>query len=221
MKASLPAACCLLFVWGGALHAQTPTVTSVQNLSGSNSLCPGGVAFVRGTNLGSNSTVVTVGSKQAYVLNAFSGTSLQVELPVDAPLGPTTLKAGNSAAFNMTLVQYCPGIPTNGTPGVAFAVHASSFKDVTATFPATPNESIAVMATGLGPTNPVFATGTSPNDTSAKVVTKPTVTIGGKNATVTDAYLAPNNPGFYFVSFTVPSDITTGNQNVTVSIGGL
>src|SRR5436309_10365237 len=156
MKPTLPAACFLLLVAGAALQAQT--ITSVSNESGSNSLCPGGVSFVRGTNLGGTSTVVTVGSKQAYVFNASGGTSLQVQLPVDAPLGATTIKAGNSAPFNITLVQYCPGIPVDGTPAIVHAVHAASQKPVTAAFPATPNESIAVLATGLGPTNPSFAT---------------------------------------------------------------
>ena len=222
MKVHLPAACCLFFVWGGALHAQTPTITSVQNESGSDSLCPGGIAFIRGTNLGGSSTVVTVGTKQAYVLNTVSGTSLQIELPVDAPLGATTIKAGNSATFNITLVQYCPGMPTSPPPaGLATAFHYSSQKQVTSGFPATPNEQIGVLATGLGPTNPVFATGTAPNDTNAKLLSKPTVTIAGRTATVTDAYLTPNSPGFYNVVFTVPANIPTLDAAITVSIGGL
>ncbi len=218
MKISLAAGWCVLFLGGTALHAQT--ITSVQNESGSNSLCPGGVAFVRGTGLGGVSTMVTVGSKQAYVFNAFSGTSLQVQLPVDAPLGATTVKAGNSAPFNITLVQYCPGMPVNNPGSVPFASHYPSGKLATASFPATPNEQIAVAATGLGPTNPVFATGTAPGDASAKVVTRPTISIQGKQATVTDAFLSPNNPGFYTVVFTMPSDVTAGNQNLSVSIGG-
>ncbi len=222
MKSTLPVVCCVSLVWGVALHAQTPTITSVQNESGSASLCPGGVAFVRGTNLGSTSATVTVGSKQAYVLNAFSGTSLQIELPVDAPLGATTLKVGASTPVNITLVQYAPGLPVNSPGSVANAFHYPSGRPVTAAFPATPNEQIAVAATGLGPTNPVYATGTAPsgNDNSAKAVTLPGVSVGGKPATVNDAFLQPNSPGFFAVVFTMRADATTGNQNITISIGG-
>src|SRR6185437_10802798 len=96
-----------LIVWAAALfsttilYAQTPTITSVTNESGSTSLCPGGIAFANGTNLGTNasSVVLTVGNKQGYVFNAFN-TTLQFEIPVDVPLGATTLKVGSSAPFN-------------------------------------------------------------------------------------------------------------------------
>jgi len=64
-------------------------------------------------------------------------------------------------------------------------------------------------------------TGTAPNDTSAKVTTLPTVSVAGKAATVADAFLDPGNPAFYLVVFKMPSDVTAGNQNITVSIGGL
>lgn len=220
MKHTSLAVCLALFAWAGILQAQTPTITSVTNESGSNSLCPGGIAFVHGTNLNSTSIVVTVGARQAYVFNAF-GTGLQIQLPVDAPLGATTLKAGASAPFNITLVQYAPGLPVNNPGSVAVAYHYSSGRPVTTSFPATPNEQIAVGATGLGPTNPVFPTGTAPGDTSAVTITKPTVNVAGKPVTVQTAFLQPNSPGFYAVVFTMRSDVTTGNQNINVSIGGL
>lgn len=220
MKRTSLAVCFVLFAWRGNLLAQTPTITSVINESGSTSLCPGGVTFVRGTNLGGPGTIVTVGTKQAYVFmfNA-SNTSLQLQLPVDAPLGATTLTAGASAPFNITLVQYCPGLPVDNN--LARTFHLPSQVPVTAAFPATPNEQIGVLATGLGPTNPVFATGTAPNDTSAVTVVKPTVNVAGNAVTVQTAYLQPNNPGFYLVVFTMRADVTTGNQPLNVSIGGL
>ena len=207
------------------LQAQTPTITAVFGLAGSNApVSPGGIAFVQGTNLGNNpnSITVTVGTKTAFVITAL-GTSLQIEIPVDVPLGATTLKVGASAPFNITLVQYSPGLPVNPQAGsIVSAFHISSNAPVTASFPATPNEQIAVVATGLGPTNPPAATGFSPNDTSYAVVTLPSVSVAGKPVTVQSAFLAPNSgPGFYAIVFTMRSDVTTGNQNMTVSIGGL
>lgn len=205
-------------VWVSALHAQTPTITAVVGESGSKSLSPGGIAFVQGTNLGGTGTTVAVGPNQAFVFNG-SPTSLQIELPVNAVLGPATLTAGGSAPFNITLVPYSPGIAINNN--IVQAYHYASQQLVTTTFPASPNEQIAVVATGLGPTNPVYATGTSPSDTSAVAVTLPTVTLQGKAATVATAFLEPGSPGFYLVVFTVPGSVTTGNQGLTVNIGGL
>ena len=214
-----------LLLLSHGLQAQTPTITAVYGEAGTTSgLCPGGIAFVQGTNLGTNpsSVSVTVGAKNAFVVNA-SNTSLQIELPFDAPLGATTLKVGTSAPFNITLVQYSPGLPVNPQAGsIVTAFHNSNNAPVTMSFPATPNEQITVVTTGLGPTKPAAATGFVPNDFSYPVVTLPSITIAGKAATVQSASLAPNgSPGFYVVVFTMRSDVTTGNQNMTVSIGGL
>lgn len=211
-----------LLICAGALRAQ-PTITSVTNESGESFLCPGGIAFVHGAGLGaSKSIAVTVGGKQAYVLNAFS-TSLQVELPVDAPQGATTITAGISAAFNITLGQYCPGLPSNNVNGVAYvtAIHDSSGKPVTAPFPAIPDELVDILVTGLGPTTPPYATGTAPPDASANTNATPSVSIGGQAAKVANSFLVPGNPGFYYVVARTPATIGSGNQNVTVSIGGL
>jgi uncharacterized protein (TIGR03437 family) len=206
----------------GALHAQ-PTITSVTNESGETFLCPGGVAFVRGTGLGASTSIaVAVGGKQAYVMNALSS-SLQVELPVDAPQGATTIKAGTSAPFNITLGQYCPGLPSNNVNGVAYvtALHDSSGLPVTASFPAIPGELVDLLATGLGPTTPPYATGTTPPDASANTNATPSVSIGGQAGKVVNSFLTSINPGFYFVVVRTPATIASGNQNVTVTIGGL
>jgi len=209
----------VLVMTAATLAAQTPTITAVIGESGSKSVSPGGIAFVQGTNLGGTGTTVTVGTNQAYVLNG-GGSSLQIELPVNAPLGATTLTAGTSAPFSITLVQYSPGIAINN--GVPVAYHSSS-QPVTAAFPATPNEQIVILATGLGPTKPVYATGTSPSagDYSAVTVTLPTVTVEGQAAKVSSAFLEPGSPGFYLVSLTVPATVATGSQSIIVSTGGL
>lgn len=222
MKQALKSFALASILWVVVLHAQTPTITGVTNESGSKSLCPGGIAFVAGSNLGGAATKVTVGNLQAFVFNANNGSSLQLELPVNAPLGATTLTAGASAPFSITLVQYCPGIATDGlADSLAGAYHYPSQAAVTTSFPAAPNEQIAVTATGLGATSPVYLTGTSPSGTNALAITTPTVTVQGKPAPVSTAFLQPNNPGYYAVVFTVPASATTGNQNIIVSIGGL
>jgi uncharacterized protein (TIGR03437 family) len=206
----------------GTLRAQ-PTITSVTNESGESFLCPGGVAFVRGTGLGTNRNIgVKVASKQAYVFNA-GGSFLQLQLPVDAPQGATTLTAGTSAPFNITLGQYCPGLPSTNVGGVAYvyALHDSSGAPVTAAFPAIPGELVDINVTGLGPTTPLYATGTAPTDAGALTNATPSVSIGGQSAKAVNAFLIANNPGFYFAVVRTPATISSGNQKVTVSIGGL
>jgi uncharacterized protein (TIGR03437 family) len=216
------AALCFAVLLGAGM-AQAQTITSVSAEGGSNiPLCPGGVAFVNGTNLGTSTAIaVTIGGKAAYVFNAFGGTSLQIEIPVELPTGATTVKVANSAPFNITLAQFSPGVPVVvPAPNYVTAIHLPSNLPVTASFPATPNEQIAVLATGLGPTNPVIATGNVPGDNSAVVATYPTVSVAGKSATVSTAYLSTNSVGFYWVVFTMRGDVITGSQNFTVSVGG-
>ncbi|HLH15771.1 MAG TPA: hypothetical protein VKX45_01050 [Bryobacteraceae bacterium] len=202
---------------GSSLEAQTPTISNVTGV-GTNLFCPGGRAYVSGANLGGSSATVTVGSKQAYV-RSVSNTFLDVQLPVDAPLGPTTLKVGASAAVNITLVQYAPGVLTDGLPDdIASAFHVSSQKPVTAGSPASPNEQIALNVNGLGPTNPPVATGFIPSDNSVVTATLPGIAVGGQSAKVSTAYLS--DAGIYTVVFTVPAGVAAGNQKITVSIGG-
>jgi uncharacterized protein (TIGR03437 family) len=211
-----------LVICVGSLHAQT-AITSVTNESGENFLCPGGVAFLKGTGLGTSRNIaVTVADKKAYVIGA-GGSWLQVELPVDAPQAATTITAGSSSPFNIMLGQYCPGLPSNNVNGVAYviAIHDSNGKPVTEAFPAIPGELVDITVTGLGPTTPPYATGTVPPDASANTNATPNVTIGGQAAKVVNSFLSSGNPGFYVVVARTPATSTSGNLNVTVGIGGL
>ncbi len=216
----LLAAAFLLFP-AALLFGQTPTITSVSGEGGGPRLCPGGVAFVNGSNLGGTSAVVTVAGKRAYVFNG-NATFLQLELPVDAALGATSLTVGSSAPFSVSLVQYAPGVATDGqADALVVGFHTSTQASLSNANPAAPGESVAIAVTGLGATNPAYATGTAPTngDFSAVTLVKPIVTVGGKAATVTGSFLQPNNPGFYLVVFTVPA-VTTGSQQITLTIGG-
>jgi uncharacterized protein (TIGR03437 family) len=202
-----------------------PTITAVSGAGGPGTgLCPGCQASVSGTGFGGSPTV-TVGSKNAYVFNAPGG-QLLIQIPVDAPLGPTTVKVGSSAPFNITLAQYAPGLPFNSDagPNGAVAFHVSSRALVTPANPASPNEQIGLTAFGLGPTNPVVPTGVAPTDSSAVTTTQPTVSVGGKSATVSGAFLSPGGVASYTVVFTVPADVVPGPNGtapVAVSIGGV
>jgi uncharacterized protein (TIGR03437 family) len=80
---------------------------------------------------------------------------------------------------------------------------------------------LALYANGLGPVTNPPASGSpaSANPLSQTTGAPPVVTIGGQQVTPSFSGLAPGYPGLYQLNVTVPAGLT-GNQNVTVSIGG-
>lgn len=205
----------------------TPTITNVSDqAAGTTNLTPGMPIQVVGTGFGtsaSDSAAVTIGSEAAPVLTFVNSTNLLVQIPVDAPPGPTTLtvtyKSQASAAFKIVIVALAPEIEPFQSQG------GSSFYDVngnpiTTAHPAIPNAGVYCLAIGLGTTTPPQATGksaTAPAPTTQAVQ----VMVGNKMAQPTYAGLfVGGKPGFYQVSFTVPADAPMGNQRVTLSVGG-
>jgi uncharacterized protein (TIGR03437 family) len=138
-----------------------------------------------------------------------------------------TAGGSTSAAFNITLSPFAPMIgsvdPNNPGAGMAQIFRLVSGKTVamTAATPALPNDVLYVNAIGLGPTNPVVATGaTAPSNPLATTTAAATVTIAGKPIAAAQAFLRPDQPAMYVVGFTMPAGIAAGNQNISVSIGG-
>ena len=69
-------------------------------------------------------------------------------------------------------------------------------------------------------TNPPASGAPAPGGANlAATTTQPVVMIGGQQAQVGFSGLAPGYAGLYQINATVPSGLT-GNQQVTVSIGG-
>src|SRR5258708_6942404 len=82
-----------LALYGQLAFAQQPAVKEVVNAaSDDNRLCPGVLAIIRGVNFGNTASaiVVRVADKLAYVESASPGVLL-VQLPVDQPIGTTSL----------------------------------------------------------------------------------------------------------------------------------
>jgi uncharacterized protein (TIGR03437 family) len=89
--------------------------------------------------------------------------------------------------------------------------------------PAKQGASIQLYVNGLGPvTNQPASGDTAPSDPAhlAQTVTLPVVKIGGAQATVQFAGLAPGFVGLYQVNVVVPSGIGSGPQPITISNGG-
>jgi uncharacterized protein (TIGR03437 family) len=207
------------------LQAQpVPTIASVVNGGAfDNRLAPGSLADVFGSNLGTDTSIaVTVGGKPATVTLAIP-TQLVIQIPVDAPLGPGTIKVGDSAAFNLILSQYAPGLLSrSGTgTGLAQAVHSETGDVVDMFNPAAPGEALSLYAVGLGATSPVVPTGTpAPVTPEIPTVAAPSLTVGGVSASIQFAGAAPAQTGLYQVRFTLPLNVPGGNQPIVLSIGG-
>ena len=90
--------------------------------------------------------------------------------------------------------------------------------------PATQGALVQFYVNGLGPvTNQPASGDPAPSGTLAQLAqttTKPVVMIGGQQATVQFAGLAPGFVGLYQVNVYVPTGLTSGNQPITIAIGG-
>jgi uncharacterized protein (TIGR03437 family) len=210
----------LVFLTAVAANAQ-PSVAAVLN-TGSNDtrFNPGLLVSIYGKNFGTTPTV-TVGTKAAFVVNAVA-TQINAQLPVDLTAGPTslTVTAGGqtSTAFAMTIDTYAPAFFILPASGVAFSdVNGKAYTNLN---PIAPGGSAIAYMVGLGPTSPVVATGQTPTQIASTTV-MPTITVGGKTATVVFAGLTPGVAGYlYQMNFTVPKDAIGCNLDVILTISG-
>ena len=89
--------------------------------------------------------------------------------------------------------------------------------------PAAAGHLVEFYANGLGPTSNQPASGspapTDPNNL-ADTTTTPVVMIGGVQAQVQFSGLAPGFVGLYQVNAYIPSGLASGNQPITIAIGG-
>jgi uncharacterized protein (TIGR03437 family) len=117
------------------------------------------------------------------------------------------------------LAQYTPSFFVGD--GTIAAQDAITYAQILSSNPAHSGEILALYANGLGPvTNQPASGAPAPGGPNlASTTTKPVVMIGGQQAQISFWGLAPGFPGLYQIDATVPSGLT-GNQQVTVSIGG-
>ncbi len=105
---------------------------------------------------------------------------------------------------------------------IAIGTDTSTFSLLSATNAAKRGSTIVLYANGLGPVSNQPASGDPASGTSlSKLVSLPTVTIGGQSATVAYAGLVPSLPGLYQLNVVVPSGIATGSQSITITAGGV
>ena len=101
--------------------------------------------------------------------------------------------------------------------GYGDAVHQDGTL-VNAKNPAQIGETVSVFVTGLGAVSPTVADGAAgPTDQLANAVGPIAAYIGGVQATVGYAGLAPQLAGLYQINLTVPAGVTAGDNNLDIA----
>jgi uncharacterized protein (TIGR03437 family) len=147
---------------------------------------------------------------------------IYAQIPFECPNGgvaTATVTVGNQIATqSFTLAPASPGVFTvdGSGAGDGVIVHADNSL-VNAANPATAGEEVVIYATGLGATNPSFATGVAVNQINTTVLPV-SVTMGGMSATVAYRGLTQGLVGLYQINAIVPSGLT-GSQPVVITVG--
>jgi len=158
-------------------------------------------------------------------LSYVSGGQVNVQVPWEVA-GQSSVKIKDTIDFSTSKVvtipitTYAPGF-FETAPGVV-AARDASYQTINASNPAKRGATIQLYANGLGPVTNQPASGEPalgpPN--LSETTTMPVVTIGVQQLTPAFSGLAPTAVGLYQLNVTIPSDMATGNQAVTVTIGG-
>ncbi|MGE5571083.1 MAG: hypothetical protein ACM3S5_18770, partial [Rhodospirillales bacterium] len=150
---------------------------------------------------------------------------INFQVPYEIPAGgKATVVVTNSgvagAPVEVDVFPVQPGIFT--TDGERAAVlHGLTLVPVTAANPASPGEVIALYATGLGPVDiPVETGALAPLAPLSRTALQPLVAIGGMDAAVEFAGLAPLFAGLYQVNVRVPTGVAAGELEVVITSGG-
>jgi len=201
-------------------------------------LAPGTVADVYGSSLATaqadtgviplptlyNGTRMLIGALEAPLYSLSDG-QLKVQIPSELP--PNTdysiiiaANGGYTLPDSLTLASVQPGVASSS--GRLTAQHAADFSPVTPDSPATQGEAILLTLVGMGATDPAVASGAAaPSDPPATTVVQPTVTVGGQPADIVFAALMPGAVGLYQIELTVPAGLSSGDQPVAITQGGV
>jgi len=202
---------------------------------------PGAIISIYGTNLagatsdaggvdipalptGLNGTDVRIGGRLA-ALFFVSPNQINAQVPYETPVGDAqvfVVRGGDnfSAPATLRVGAVSPGIFVTSL-GAAVLKNAD-FSLVSATNPAAADEVLSIFGTGLGAVTPAVPSGAfAPSSPIALTAVPPTVTVGGRDATVLGSALAPGFVGLYQVAIRMPQGVPPGNQPVILTIGGV
>jgi uncharacterized protein (TIGR03437 family) len=130
-----------------------------------------------------------------------------------------------TAVIDVPLAEFAPGLFEfdDSTSGRRLAAALDvDFALLNSANPAQRGRTIQLFLNGLGRVTNQPATGEpAVAPPLSETLTKPTVTIGGRTASVSFAGLTPGSVGLYQVNVIVPEDAPTGVQPVKLNIGGV
>ena len=225
-----------------------PTITTAGVVNGasfrsSDPIAPGSYISIYGANLGSSTNYPTTSilpMVQDYIMVSFdvpsAGISVpgrmtfvspnQVNLQVPWELqGQSDARVKviydyiNGNVVTIPLANYSPAFFEVGSEAVAAL--DTNYQLVSTSNAQAAGQVVMLYANGLGPVTNQPATGEpAPYSPLSETTTKPVVTIGGKAAQVLFSGLAPGFAGLYQINAVIPSELTAGNQSITVAIGG-
>lgn len=122
---------------------------------------------------------------------------------------------GVSDNYNVQIRATAPTVFRNtvGNVSVASVVRKRNNELVTLSNPVRRGESLVVYLTGMGRTFPGIEAGVpGPNDPALPALSKPTVTIGGREMGIRFAGLSPGQVGVYQIDAEVPGDTPVGTE---------
>jgi uncharacterized protein (TIGR03437 family) len=124
-----------------------------------------------------------------------------------------------SNAVTAWISKTAPGVLTQSANGLGYGdvVHQDGTL-VNAKNPAQIGETVSVFVTGLGAVSPTIADGDAgPTNPLANTAGTIAAYIGGVQATVAYAGLAPQLAGLYQINLTVPAGLTAGDNNLDIA----
>ncbi len=222
--------------WVGPVIASTatPIVSNggiVNAASGAPVIAPGAFISIYGENLAGGTAVDSatpfpnsLGSTQVFLggesLPLYFTAGKQIDAIVPYDIAPDSSQAlvvqtGNalSTPVPVTVATAAPGVFTQNQsgsgPGAILGQPPGGVGALnTASNPATAGDALLIFCTGLGPVTPAVPAGTPASLSTLSHTDNPvTVTIGGQNAQVLFAGLAPGYVGLYQVNVIVPAGI--------------
>ncbi len=160
-----------------------------------------------------------------------SPTQINVQVPTDPNTGPVpvvvTYNGQTSAAFTANLMPETPAFFLwSGKYAVATREDFSLVGPTTlfsgSTTPAKPGDVVILWGTGFGATTPALSSGQLvPSTQLYSVLNPPNITVGGIQATVYGAALAPGFAGLYQIAIQIPPAVGGGDQPVVAQTGSV
>ena len=181
-------------------------------------------AFPLPTTLGGLSLLV---NGQPVPLLALTPWQINAQLPQGVPAGTATFQVRDANGttlppLNVTVESFAPVnfwypfVQKQLYYPQAAAFQAGTGLPADMDHPVSAGETIEIYGLGLGVTDPVVEAGiASPSSPPARAVQTPRLQIGGRDAQVTFAGLAPGFAGLYQVNAIVPPGLAPGIQNLT------